>query len=619
MLDRDASSFTPRDDRRIFVLSSLATAAFLALALRLFFLQVVRGPEFSRRAERNSTQILPLQAPRGLIYGREGGRDVVLMDNAPRFSLFYAQTDPEGAAAVESELRRWLPEEAKTLSRKFAEARRSGKMTRLSANIPREAALALMERRIFLPGVNVLVEPRRRGRYGALAAHLLGAVEEASEEDLRREGTLRSGQMLGKTGVEKFHDAFLRGADGGIQLEMNAAGRHVQVLQRIPYTPGADLYLTLDRGLQAAAEAGLAASPTGRGAAVAVDPRTGEVLALASAPGFDPAETLAPHLLDARLPLFNRALQGAYPPGSIFKIVTAAAGLQGGWKTRTRYTCAGSLDYGGRSFGCWKKHGRLDFFGAVAWSCNIYFYNVGQAAGAEALEKWAREFGFGARSGIDLPSESAGLMPGPAWKKKAQRQAWVGGDTLNTAIGQGAVVVTPLQAAVFLAAVANRGTVWRPFLVSRAQGPQGRVLFQQGPQARGRVGLSPETWDTLHRALEGVVTGGSGRGVARPDLVIGAKTGTAQNPQGEDHAWFGAYAGKPGEPSSLALVVFVENGGQGSAAAGPVARAMLDAHFPREVPSSARKPEISLPSRGGRSPAAVPSQADSLEREGTAP
>ena len=207
---------------------------------------------------------------------------------------------------------------------------------------------------------------------------------------------------------------------------------------------------------------------------------------------------------------------------------------------------------------------------------------MGLAVGAEAIEKKARAFGFGEKTGVDLPSESAGLIPGPAWKKKVQRRPWVGGDTLNTAIGQGAVGVTPLQGALFMAAVANRGTVWKPFVVSQVLGPKGRVLLRHAPEGRGRVVLSKEVWDTLHRAMEGVVQSGSGRIVYRPDLIIGAKTGTAQNPHGDDHAWFGAYAGKPGEDPSLALVVFAENGGHGSAAAGPVARAMIEAYFPPE-------------------------------------
>lgn len=588
MLSAAAGGWTPRDDRRLFVLSTVTTGIFVVLVLRLFFLQVVRGPELSRRAERNSTQVLPLLAPRGIIYARNGTVDEPLLDNAPRFSLFYARSGlgQSPAPNLLVELDRWFPDDRVVLRKKISEAERTGKMTRVLTNIPRVAALALMERRIFLPGVNVLVEPQRRARYGSLASHLLGYVSEVDEADLRRHGDRwRSGQFVGRGGVEKVYDDFLRGVDGGLQFEMDAGGRHIQVLRRLSQSAGADLYLTIDRRLQAAAEAGLDASPTGRGAAVALDPRTGEVLALASRPGFDPSENLARYVDDPRQPFFNRALQGVYPPGSVFKILTAGTGVNdAAWDIRRTFFCNGvyllPITGGTKEFRCWSKHHRQDFFGAVAWSCNIYFYNIGLAVGPDALYARARAFGFGEKTGVDLPAESSGLMPGREWKKKARREGWFDGDTLNTAIGQGFVLVTPLQAAVFVAAIANRGTVWRPYVAREIRAPDGRVLWRTQSEARRRVELSDRTWMLLHRAMAGVVAQGSGRVIHRPDLTMGAKTGTAQNPHGEDHAWFAAYAGPPGVPPQLAVVVFVENGGHGSAAAGPIAKKIIDAAFP---------------------------------------
>lgn len=589
MINRDMAPLSARDDQRLFALSTLATAVFVALALRLFFLQVVQGPEFSRRAERNSTQLLPFLAPRGLVYARTDGKDDALLDNAPRFSLFYARGSDAvfSPESVLAELTRWLPEERATLQRKMAEARRTGKMTRLIANIPRESALAIMERRAFLPGVNVLAEPQRRTRYGSLASHLLGHVSEVDENDLRRDrDRWRSGQFVGRGGVERVYDDLLRGTDGGLQFITDAAGRHIQVLGRLSSTPGADLFLTIDRRLQEAAEAGLDASPSGRGAAVVLDPRTGAVLALASRPGFDPSQNLARHVVDPRQPFFNRALQGVYPPGSVFKIVSALTGLNdAAWDTRRTFYCNGvyllPITGGVREFKCWNKHHRQDFFGAVAWSCNIYFYNIGLTAGPEALSARAKAFGFGEKTGIDLPSESSGLMPDREWKKRVRREGWFDGDTLNTSIGQGYVLSTPLQAAVFVAAVANGGTVWKPYLVREARAPGGIVLWRGQSEIRRRVDLKTTTWDIVHRAMGNVVSQGSGRVVFRPDLTMGAKTGTAQNPHGEDHAWFAAYAGPKGQPAEIALVVFVENGGHGSAAAGPIAKRIIDTAYPR--------------------------------------
>jgi penicillin-binding protein 2 len=586
MLNRNNSRFSLVEDHRLFLLSSLVTVGFLTLVLRLFFLQVVRGQDMERRAQMNSTQVLPLLAPRGWVYARNGEADEPLLENAPRFSLYYSYNEKAQATLenVKAELEERLPGSTQAIQRKLGEAKKSGKITRVLTDIPAVVALALMERRLFLPGVNVLVEPQRRARYGSLASQLLGHAGEVDENELRRsqEG-LRHGQWVGKNGIEKVYDGFLRGTDGGLQFEVDAVGRHLQVIRQIPSSPGNDVYLTLDRRLQSAAETGLAASLTGRGAAVALDPATGAVLALASAPGYDPAGNLGNYLEDPDLPLFNRAIQGIYPLGSVFKIITAAAALQVlEWDTRQSFLCTGTYPLGNREFGCWNKHGQKDFWGAVAFSCNVYFYHIAQALGPDPLETMAKRFGLGEKTGLELPGESSGLVPGRTWKKKVMRQSWFEGDTLNFSIGQGAMTATPLQAAVLLAAIANGGTVWRPYLVHRVVSPDNQIVFQQGPEARHRVVLRDSVWATLHRALEGVVVEGSGRGLQRADLVIGAKTGTAQNPHGEDHSWFSAYAGRPGEVPGLALAVFVENGGQGSVSAGPIARAMINAFYPRE-------------------------------------
>lgn len=566
-------------------LTGLVTAAFFLLLLRLFQLQILNGSDMERQADKNRTQIIPLLAPRGLVFDRRGE---LLLDNAPRFSLFFAEEPGAESAAValEADLVRRFPAVKSAVHRKLTQARLSGKMTRLLANVPRGDALALLERRATYPGLHVIVEPQRRMRFPGVASHLLGYVDEIDADELERlrSRNLRAGQLIGRAGIERAFDADLRGQDGGLQFLTDASGRHVQVLQRIPSSPGADLYLTIDHRIQAAAEEGLAASPTRKGAAVVLDPRTGEILALASKPSYDINEGIAAYLGDAGLPFFNRALQGTYPPGSIFKIMTAAAGLQeASWNTRRVYDCTGSMTLGDKEFGCWKIHHRQDFFGAVAWSCNVYFYNMGQETGADAIERAARAFGLGEKTGIDLPSESSGLIPGKEWKRRTGRGGWSGGDTMNFCIGQGAVLVTPLQAAVMMSAVANGGTVWKPYVVDRLQGEDGVLRFRRTPTPRKTVVLSPETWEKLHRAVGGVVTSGSGRGVWREDLQVSAKTGTAQNPHGEDHSWFACSAARPGEAASLAAVVFVENGGQGSAAAGPVARRILEAAYPLPV------------------------------------
>lgn len=582
--------------RRLIVLTAFAGMAFLCLAVRLFHLQIIRGADMWRLAEQNRTQVIPLSAPRGRILDRGG---VALLDNAPRFSLFYSSLSiqKKDIEPVQAELNRLFPASARVIERRLSEARQTGKMTRILAGLPREKALGLIERRVILPGVQVVVEPQRRSRFGTVASHVIGYVDEITPHDIKKLGDsrLRAGQFIGRMGVERLYDNFLRGVDGGLQFEMDARGRHLQVLRRITATPGNDIILTIDRGLQAAAERGLDQTISRRGAVVAVDPATGEILALVSHPGFDPAGELAPLMTDPALPLFNRVLQGSYPSGSVFKSVTALGALRAGWDTRKTYFCSGVFKWGNKEFKCWKRHGVMDFWGAMAWSCDVYYYNMGLQVGVDSLEELGKALGLGQRTGIDLTSEAAGNMPGREWKTRVQRQPWYEGDTVNLSIGQGFLTVTPLQTAMWIAALANNGTLWRPRVVDKVVSPEGKVLYRSAPEARNVIRLTPEVWEGVHRSLQEVVQRGTGGGAFRPDLLIGGKTGTAQNPHGEDHAWFAAYAGRPGGAPSLVVVGFVENGGHGSDAALPVVREVLREAFPLPEPPAPRTPPVPAP------------------------
>lgn len=586
------SPFSQELDRRVRGLLFLAGLGFMLLALRLFHLQVIRGGTFSRLADLNRTQIIPLQAPRGFVWDRNGD---ILIDNAPSFSLLYtAQSVPlEAQKDLEDELVRLFPESESTVRRKLAEARKTGKMMRIFSSIPRPAALALMEKKMALPGVNVLAEPRRRVRYGPLAAHILGYVNEVSPLELKRNPeTYKPGDLVGRNGIERVYDEQLRGVDGGLQFEMDAVGHHVRTVQRIPSETGLDLVLTLDRRLQQAAEAGLdqvakELADQGvirgglRGAAVVLDPRNGAVLAMASRPSYDASAGLVRYLLDPDRPLFNRAIQGGYPPGSVFKIITALAGLQDGrWNIHKVIVCPGVYHLGNIDFGCWKTHGALDYMGAMAWSCNVYFFNIGLRAKEAAIVKFSKALGLGEKSGIDLPIETAGLVPSAEWKRRRFKDNWRDGDTLNVSIGQGGLTLTPLQVAGFIAAVANGGTLWKPFVLERMVDTRGQIVYQHKPEQRRRVDVQPEILRIVQRSMVGVVEGGTGGRVYRSDLVVGGKTGTAQNAHGDDHAWFACYAGRKGEEPSLVVAVITENSGHGATAAAPVAKAVIDEAFP---------------------------------------
>lgn len=607
MSDNDAAFSEPLE-QRLRILIFLTAVGFFILVFRLFQLQVLRGAELSRQADLNRTQIIPLQAPRGLIMDRTGE---VLIDNMPSFSLFYsAQSVPrEEEQKIEEELADFFPEQTGVLRRKILEARRSGKMVRVFQGVPREKALALIERKLALPGINVFAEPKRWARFGSLASHMLGYVDEVSQQDMRRlKDELKLGQLVGKMGLERINDSVLRGVDGGLQFEMDAVGHYVRTMQQIPSTSGNDVVLTIDRRVQQAMEEALAGLGAYHGAAVAIDPRNGALIAMASHPDFDPSESMAPYLNDPGLPFFNRAMQGVYPPGSVFKMATAAAVLrERQWNIHRVIHCPGIFHLAKKDFKCWKIHGNQNFMDAMAWSCDVYFYNMGLKAGPDMIERTAREFGFGEKTGIDLPVENAGTLPGREWKKKNVRVSWFDGDTVNYSIGQGFLAVTPIQVANYMAALANSGTLWKPYVLDKIMDPNGQLVRHTSPQARRRIEFTRELWSMLHRSMESVVQTGTGRGIWRQDLVIGGKTGTAQNPHGEDHAWFSCYAGRPGEPPEVAVAVIVEHSGHGATYAVPVARAVVNAVFPpadRAVAPVAPKVGLNAPSSV---PSSVPS------------
>ncbi|MBR4591913.1 MAG: hypothetical protein IKO35_01740, partial [Elusimicrobiaceae bacterium] len=356
-----------------------------------------------------------------------------------------------------------------------------------------------------------------------------------------------------------------------------------------------DVYLTLNFDVQQAAENGLKNSKTGRGAAVALDPRTGAVLALASAPAYDPNIFVA-YSDEENTPStkkineYNLAIQGIYPPASTFKIITGAAALESGTlDVNRKINCHGKYDSGPRVFKCWGTHGPVDFLEGMSNSCDVYFYTIAAQIGAAAIERVQREFMFGRQTGIDLPGEKAGNLYGPT-RRAHNKTYWFIGDTLNLSIGQGELLVTPIKLAQFAAAVASRGNVYKPYYVEKIVSNQtGKTIEIGKPEILQQAHLKPQTYDKLFEALKYTVDNGTARRAKIPGLNVYAKTGTAQNPHGPDHGWFMAFAGRPGEEPSIALAVFVEFGEGGSSAAGPIAREMLEAYFKKPVHSGILK------------------------------
>ena len=463
-----------------------------------------------------------------------------------------------------------------------------GKPLRLAENLPPKAMLKLSELKAVYPGIDIIVEARRYYPFGAYLSHLVGYIGKMDAKEWTLRATDKNYSMdsrTGKAGLEKMYERELKGKDGGIYLEVDSRGRLNRVLESRKWAPGSDIFLTIDSKAQAAAQDGLRKSISGKGAVVAIDPRTGALLAFVSMPDYDPNQFVVSGAEKDKLtpikslPEFNVALQGSYPPGSIFKIITAAAILESGRvKPEETFFCPGYYDAGSRVFKCWDKkgHGKVNFIDGLTKSCDVYFYNAGQRAGALTIEKYARAFRLGQPSGIALPDEKSGNVFGPG-PRAAKKSYWLIGDTLNLSIGQGETLMTPIQAADMIAAVANGGIFYRPYYVDRIVRNDGQITHPSKPEIMSRVELKDTTWALIRDGLHNVVFEGTGQMAKINGAEMFGKTGTAQNPQGKDHAWFVCYATVNGQPSRVAVAVLVEHGLHGASAAAPIAKAVIEA------------------------------------------
>lgn len=574
-------------NRRLKTLLVLAALAGGVVALRLADIQLLRHNYYLQLAERNRTQVLYQTAPRGRIFTSDGK---AVAANAPSFNLYYLAAGPKDEEYLKRLAEDFAPRLGVTpadVLAKLEKGIRSGKAVALAENLSPKSIMALKELQLYYPGVYVIEENKRVYPYDSFASHLigyLGSMEgwEWKNRDLALDYRLNA--KTGKNGLEKKFEKELKGRDGGVILEVDYRGRVKRVIEDRKWRPGDDIYLTLDFDVQRAAEEGLKTSKTGRGAAVALDPRTGAVLALATAPAFEPGMFVPysdePQPKSKKISEYNLAVQGIYPPASTFKIITAIAAIEkGGFDPEKTVYCPGFYDAGSRVFKCWGVHGHENFFDGMADSCDVYFYTLAAQIGPAAIENVQRMFQFGRPTGIDLPGEKAGNLYGPT-RRARNRSYWFIGDTLNLSIGQGELLVTPVKMAQFGAAVASKGKVWRPYYLDRVEsGQTGKVTLRGESELLGTVDVKPGTWDLIFKALKRTVDGGTAARVRIKGLDVYGKTGTAQNPHGDDHGWFMAFAAKPGEEPSLVVAVFVEYGKGGSSAAGPIAREMIKAYF----------------------------------------
>jgi penicillin-binding protein 2 len=555
---------------------------FICLSIRLFYLQIVRGGSYRKVSEQQRIHNTYERAPRGIIYSADG--TVLAKSEFSYAALFY----PFEQLRTPSD--DGIRELNKILGRnvKFASDKNWGYGTfvKLADNITIEEMFKIKEQKLILKDISVIKKPHRIYCYPEVTSHIIGYTSEMRADEIEglSEQGYKMGDYVGRGGIEQSYDKYLHGRDGGWQTEVNAKGYKVKAFKYVTPEIGASVYSTLDLKLQKAAYDALRNSSTGRGAAVVLDTKTGAVKVLISCPGFNAnkvgTKDFGIYLKDKKLPLFNRSLQGLYPPGSIFKIITFAAAIELlSVDAEKIMRCDGSFKLGNRCYSCWYKlgHGEMNLISAMVQSCNIYFYQLGLRLGIKNLEEYAKKFYLGQKTGIDLPNEKRGFIPGPEWKKIKSKVSWFQGDTVIFAIGQGALWVTPLQMSYIMAAIANGGVYYKPYIVDRVVDFNGNEVYKHALDCDGRTDLSDRTWDLLHKALLEVVENGTGKRSRLSGIKIAGKTGTAQNPHGRDHAWFVSYA--PADSPEIAIAVIVENGGSGALNAVPVARKIYEAYF----------------------------------------
>jgi len=584
-------------------------AAFAILLLRLIYLQVIRGEEYRLLSLNNRIRLQNIDPPRGLILDHNG---YVLVDNRPSFDVHITLKDARPVDETINKLSQYLNVPADELLLKISTSKgvSAYKPILLKQDIGRNALASIEAHKYDLPGIAVNVKLRRHYLNIQDAVHLVGYLSEISPDELASDKYpgRRRGDLIGKFGAEKAFENFLQGERGGRQVEVNANGQVVRILKTVAAKPGQDIHLTIDYQLQKKTESLLQGVA---GAAVAMDPTSGRILALASSPSFDQnyfISGMSYEQWDSLIsnpfrPMENKAIQGEYPPGSTYKIITALAGLgEGVIDENTEFFCPGYYRFGNRVYRCWKKggHGRVNIVKALAESCDVFFYQVGERLGVDRLAWYAKAAGLGSPTGIELDKEAAGLIPTAAWKKNRTGIAWQPGETLSVAIGQGFNLTTPIQMAGMMAAIANGGTRYKPMILESIRTADSRLIYKNEPQVVGKVPVTPRALELVRKGLWEVVNSerGTARGSHLEDIAFSGKTGTSQvisrkkdetRPEEEmpahlrPHAWFVAYA--PSEAPKIAVAVLVEHGEHGSGAAAPIAREMIKTYLRKNWPN----------------------------------
>lgn len=568
---------------RIILLLHFFFIVLVIILFRIFALQIVNNNYYRKLAEKNIIKVETLAQNRGEFLDRNGK---LLAGNIPDYILEvypYLLEDKEEAIRF---LARVSQTNEKEIEKKLNAAKSLYKPVFLKRHLSQREISRIVESFTNMPGISVVRKPMRQYKYAKMTSLVLGFTGEVTESELANEKNLKEGDIVGKCGLEKEYERYLRGTAGVQYIEVDAKGREIGIFNQIQSRqpePGDEIRLTIDIDLQKTADSLL--SDYSNASVVAINPLNGDVLVLFSKPDFDPnllirgisSEGLKTIMLTQNSSFWNRATMSIYPPGSVFKIIVAAIGLETKLlkPTTVMNPCRGILRIGNKNYFCWKKHGLLNTYDAIVQSCDIFFYQTGLKIGFSNLNKGIRKLGFFRKTNIDLPEEKAGFFPDEHWyKNRFNINSPTRGMIANLSIGQGEVLVTPLEVCSFFAGIANNGYIIEPHLVDEIRDIHGNTRLIPKTKSR-KIPLSQENIKFLKNAMLGVVNDKKGTGILAKlsNIRVAGKTGTAENPHGNDHAWFVGFA--PFEKPEICVVVMVENAGHGGAVAAPIAREII--------------------------------------------
>ena len=573
---------------------------------RLWYLQALCGQYYRYQSENNRIRVEDVEAPRGIIFDRNG---VPIVENRPAYDLMLVREDVKDLQATVEELARVCgcdPADFFSIIDSYSSTPRFVPIKLLS-DMDRDCLARVEAALVRLPGVEIVIAPKREYNWDGTAAHLIGYLSQITEKELKsgKFSGYYPGEDIGKIGIECAFEKYLHGVRGHRQVEVDAVGRRVRLLHEQPPVAGHDLWLTIDMDAQRTAEASLADKA---GAIIAVDPKDGEVLAFASSPTFNQEKfikgitesdwkTMAK---DPAHPMLNRVSGAAYPPGSTYKPLVALGALQSGAITPTStFQCPGYMAFAGRDYHCWRKggHGTVSVERAIMQSCDVFFYHTGLKMGVDRLAEYVEMFGLGQRTGVGLPGESPGLIPTSAWKKRATGVPWQMGETISISIGQGYDLVTPLQLAVAYGAIANGGKLWTPYAVKRVEGMAPGEVKGAGPCLKRDIPIERRWFELVQKGLADVVgePGGTAHSLWDAACPIAGKTGTAQvvalgrggGKDDKDNAWFVGYA--PASDPKICVAAIIEHGGHGGSAAGPLVKQVIMAYLKIKHESEKKK------------------------------